>query len=117
MIPPLATSWQIAAKAALLEAIKADRPLTYNQLATTAAIPSPHKIHQLTSWLEETMREDQSHARPVKAAFVISKMRECPAPGFFDFASDLGLRLSLSNIPLTADTYKAYRAEVHRYYA
>jgi alkylated DNA nucleotide flippase Atl1 len=59
--------------------------ITYADLADLAAIPSPHRIHQLAEYLEHLIAEDAKAKRPLRAAVVISKTsRAIPAEGFFD---------------------------------
>jgi hypothetical protein len=65
--------------------------ITYQALATEMQLEPPNTIHQLTTVLEETMREDAEANRPFVAALVVSKrLPHLPARGFFQRASDLG---------------------------
>lgn len=66
-------------------------PATYQELAKTLGLTSPHTIHQVTEALEHLMAEDAATGRPFIAAIAISKARgSLPAPGFFDCARRLG---------------------------
>lgn len=76
--------WQHKVEICLTLAASGNRTLTYDALATEAAIPAPHRIHKLTTFLEALICEDVASGRPVRAALVISKVRGLPAPGFFD---------------------------------
>ena len=85
-------SWQERAIVALIAAGKAKRLITYADLANAANIPSPQRIHKLTTWLEDTIREDQTKGLPLRAAVVVSRNRgKLPAPGFFMLCRELGL--------------------------
>lgn len=64
--------------------------ITYAEMAEAANIPSPHKIHKLTEFLEDLMQRDIALGKPMRAAMVISKVRGMPAPGFFNLAKALG---------------------------
>ena len=84
--------WRRRADMALAAACKANQIITYAELADSAAIPEPHRIHKLTEWLEHTMREDHAAGAPLRAALVISRNRSgLPAPGFFMLCDKLGL--------------------------
>lgn len=51
----------------------------------------PNTIHQLTTVLEELMREDVAAHRPFIAALVVSRRPpHLPGRGFFQLASSLG---------------------------
>ena len=66
-------------------------PATYQELAKTLGLTSPHTIHQVTEALEHLMAEDAANNCPFIAAIAISKARgSLPAPGFFDCARRLG---------------------------
>ena len=104
--------WQAIADQLLMTMIKYKRQITYNQLATAAGLTGPHRIHRLTSWLEQTMTEDQKCGRPLRAAVVISKARDgLPAPGFFAFAEQLGIQLDK---PDRAAAYQAYLNQLYQ---
>ena len=105
-------SWQQNAHAEIIAVIKNKNQITYNALAATAKMTGPHKIHRLTSWLEQLMAEDQNNDRPLRAAVVISKARGgLPAPGFFDKAKELGLDFE------TTDRRVSYEAYLQTVYA
>ncbi len=85
-------SWQRRAEMALATAQRANQTITYAELADSASIPNPHRIHKLTEWLEHSMRNDHAAGEPLRAALVISRKRGgLPAPGFFLLCSELGL--------------------------
>ena len=105
-------SWQQYAHAEIMTVIKNKDQITYNALAATANMTGPHKIHRLTSWLEQLMAEDHHNDRPLRAAVVISKARGgLPAPGFFDKAKELGLDFE------TTDRHANYKAYLQTVYA
>ncbi len=67
------------------------QPVTYQTLAKTMELSPPNTIFQLTVALEALIKEDVIAARPLIAALVISKARGgLPAPGFFEYAKQLG---------------------------
>ena len=105
-------SWQRNAHAEIMAVIKNKGQITYNALAATAKMTGPHKIHRLTSWLEQLMAEDHHNDRPLRAAVVISRVRGgLPAPGFFDKAKELGLDFE------TTDRRASYEAYLQTVYA
>ena len=105
-------SWRQNAHAEIMAVIKNKDQITYNALAATANMTGPHKIHRLTSWLEQLMAEDHYNDRPLRAAVVISKARGgLPAPGFFDKAKELGLDFE------TTDRRASYEAYLQTVYA
>ena len=104
-------SWQQNAHAEIMAVIKNKDQITYNALAATAKMTGPHKIHRLTSWLEQLMAEDHNNNRPLRAAVVISKARGgLPAPGFFNKAKELGLDFETTN---RRASYEAYLQTVY----
>ena len=85
-------AWQHRAEMALASVMAADRLVTYAELADAAAIPSPHRIHKLTLWLETKLVADHQAGVKLRAARVISRSRGgLPAPGFFIKCRELGL--------------------------
>ena len=99
-------SWQHNAHAEIMAVIKNKDQITYNALAATANMTGPHKIHRLTSWLEQLMAEDHHNDQPLRAAVVISKARDgLPAPGFFDKAKELGLDFETTDRRASYETY------------
>ena len=105
-------SWHQNAHAEIMAVIENKDQITYNALAATANMNGPHKIHRLTSWLEQLMAEDHYNDRPLRAAVVISKARGgLPAPGFFDKAKELGLDFE------TTDRRASYTAYLQTVYA
>ena len=105
-------TWQQNAHAEIMAVIKNKDQITYNALAATVNMTGPHKIHRLTSWLEQLMAEDYHNDRPLRAAVVFSKARGgLPAPGFFDKAKELGLDFE------TTDRRASYQAYLQTVYA
>ena len=104
-------SWQKNARAEIMAAIRNNDQITYSALAATANMTGPHKIHRLTSWLEQLMTEDHLNGRPLRAAVVISKARGgLPAPGFFEKAKELGLDFE------TTDRHANYKIYLQKVY-
>jgi hypothetical protein len=67
------------------------RTATYHELATLAAVPPPHRIHNLTLLLEDLIREDHAAGRPLLAAGAVSRAQNgIPGPGFFQLLQELG---------------------------
>ena len=105
-------TWQQNARAKIMAVIRNKEQITYKTLAVTANITGPHKIHRLTSWLEQLMAEDHQSGRPLRAAVVVSKARGgLPAPGFFDKAKELGLDFE------TTDRRTSYNIYLQKVYA
>jgi len=75
-----------------LQALAIQRlPIIYREVAKGLQLSPPHTIHQVTRALEQLMAEDAAAGRPFIAVMVISKWRGgLPAPGFFDYATQLG---------------------------
>ena len=55
--------WQLRASMALNSAIASRHLISYAELADTAHIPSPHRIHKLTMWLETLVDSDHQSAK------------------------------------------------------
>ena len=84
--------WQRRASMALDSAIASRHLISYAELAETAQIPPPHRIHKLTMWLETLVADEHQLARPLRAAWVVSRQRgQIPAPGFFLKCNEIGL--------------------------
>ena len=84
--------WQRRASMALQSAIASRRLISYAELADTARIPSPHRVHKLTMWLETLVADDHQSAKPLRAAWVVSRRRgQIPAPGFFIKCQEIGV--------------------------
>ena len=84
--------WLHRASMALDSAIASRHLISYAELAHTAQIPPPHKIHKLTVWLETLIACDYQSAKPLRAAWVVSRQRgQIPAPGFFLKCQEIGL--------------------------
>ena len=76
----------------LASAAATSQLITYAELADAAHIPGPHRIHKLTSWLEQLATKDSQAGQPIRSALVISRSRGgLPAPGFFAHCRMLGL--------------------------
>ena len=84
--------WQQKTYAILAECAGAKATITYLQLAEQAEIPTPHRIHQLTTFLESLIATDAESNRSLRAALVVSKGGEkIPAKGFFDCCQQCGI--------------------------
>lgn len=84
--------WQRRASMALNSAIASGHLISYAELADSAKVPPPHRIHKLTKWLERLIDNDHQSAKPLRAAWVVSRQREqIPAPGFFIKCGEIGL--------------------------
>ena len=84
--------WQRRASMALDSAIASRHLISYAELADTAQIPPPHRIHKLTIWLEKLVADDYQLAQPLRAAWVVSRKRgQIPASGFFFKCQEIGL--------------------------
>ena len=84
--------WEHRARMALDSAIASRHLISYAELADTAQIPPPHRIHKLTMWLETLVADEHQLARPLRAAWVVSRQRgQIPAPGFFLKCNEIGL--------------------------
>lgn len=67
------------------------RTASYQDLATMAGVPPPHRIHRLTQLLEDLIREDHAAGRPLLAACAVSRAQNgIPGPGFFQLLQALG---------------------------
>lgn len=78
-------------RACLLRLAGERRTATYDELATMAAVPPPHRIHGLTLRLEDLIREDHAAGRPLLAACAVSRAQNgVPAPGYFQLLRALG---------------------------
>jgi hypothetical protein len=76
--------WQIKVEAMLTTLARENRLITYLEMAEHASIPSPHRIHQLTQFLEDLIARDAKLGQPIRATRVVSKKDGLPADGFFD---------------------------------
>ncbi|HEU4654297.1 MAG TPA: hypothetical protein VFS47_09935 [Steroidobacteraceae bacterium] len=77
-------------RARLQDVARASETITYHALAAQLQLQPPNTIHQLTTVLEELMREDAAANRPFIAALVVSKRPPyLPGRGFFQCAADL----------------------------
>ena len=90
--------------------------ITYQSLAAEMQLQPPNTIHQLTTALEELMREDAAAHRPFNAALVVSKRPPfLPGRGFFQCASHLG---RFSGIDSEAHSFHARElAEAQQYWS
>jgi hypothetical protein len=97
--------WQRRASMALNSAIASRHLISYVELADTARIPPPHRIHKLTMWLERLIDIDHQSAKPLRAVWVVSRQREqIPAPGFFMKCHEIGVY----DGPITGAQAKAF---------
>ena len=76
-------SWHAAGELILSEQRRVGATITYKDLAAAAAIPSPHRIHKLTTLLEELTERDIALHQPVRAALAVSRATGIPGEGFF----------------------------------
>ena len=84
--------WQRRASIALNSAIASRHLISYVELADTARVPPPHRIHKLTMWLERLIDIDHQSAKPLRAAWVVSRrLEQIPAPGFFMKCHEMGV--------------------------
>ena len=84
--------WERRASMALDSAIASHHLISYAELADTAQSPPPHRIHKLTTWLETLVADEHQLAKPLRAAWVVSRQRgKIPAPGFFIKCREIGL--------------------------
>lgn len=79
-----APDWHLKTEMTLLILAQKAEMITYDALANAVGVPAPHRIHKLTNYLEELIKQDIAQGAPIRAAIVISKIRGLPAPGFFD---------------------------------
>ena len=78
-------------RACLTRLAEERRTASYNELATLAGVPPPHRIHTLTLLLEELIREDHAAGRPLLAACAVSRAQNgVPGPGYFQLLHALG---------------------------
>ena len=100
-------NWRHRASIALDSAITRRHLITYNDLADAARVPAPHRIHKLTMWLETLIYEDHKSAKPLRAAWVVSRQRgKLPAPGFFLKCSEIGVYNGPVNGPKAAEFHQ-----------
>lgn len=85
-------NWTGNLRRILDECARAERCITYADLARAAGVPGPRSIRALTEALEAMIREDIIRGAPLRAALVISKSGSgLPRPGFFELCRDEGL--------------------------
>ncbi len=102
------TTWHHRAEMALASAQQARRTITYAELAETAGVMAPQRIHQVTIWLEATIRQDHHAGLPIRAALVISRNRfGLPAPGFFETCREVGAYDGPARGNVAAEFHKA----------
>ena len=75
--------WQNRVVMMLAILAKEAKIMGYDEFATGANIPAPHRIHKLTDFLEELIAEDVAQSAPIRAAVIVSKVTRIPASGFF----------------------------------
>ena len=74
---------------ALESCARAERTVTYAELAEISGFPPPHRIHRMTAMLETLMREDHAAGRPLIASVAISRTGPLPQRGYFDVLREL----------------------------
>ena len=85
------SSLATALRACLQRVAARSEKITYQALAIEMQLQPPNTIHQLTTLLEELMREDAATHQPFIAALVVSKRPPyLPGRGFFQCATELG---------------------------
>ena len=97
MTPIDSPDWHIKTDVTLAVLAQKAQTITYQALAQSVAIDSPHRIHKLTSYLETLIAADVAANAPIRAAVVISKIRGMPAPGFFDCLKQAGFAFDDTN--------------------
>lgn len=90
--------WQLRTVMSLAVLAQKAETISYDGLAQAADVPSPHRIHKLTSYLEQLIEEDIAANAPIRAALVISKVRGLPAPGFFETLTRCGISFDEANL-------------------
>ena len=98
--------WQKKAEVILDSLQLSGNLMSYADFAETVGIELPHRIHKLTTWLEETICADVASGHTPRAAVVISKSRGIPAPGFFILLKELGLYAGADTGPEAAAFHK-----------
>jgi len=97
---------------ALEEQARAERTITYAELAEAAGIAGSYRIHRLTEALEDLATRDHRSGAPLRAAAAISKARNgLPGPGFFQHCTKLSLYFGPDHGP-QAETF--HRLELNR---
>ena len=87
-----AEAWLEQLDTLLGNAARAQRIMTYAEVARALALPPPYTIHQAAELIEALMRRHAAQGRVQLASLVISKARGgLPAPGFFVLLTELGL--------------------------
>ena len=80
----------LARKLLEIEAVNATT-LTYSEFAHALGVQQVPIIRTCTNILEELVREDVEHSRPILAALVVQKgSASIPRRGFFDVLTSLG---------------------------
>lgn len=69
---------------------RAERTVTYAELADISGFPPPHRIHRMTAMLETLMREDHAAGRPLLTSVATSRTGPLPQRGYFDLLRELG---------------------------
>ena len=64
------SSWQSKVDMLLDVLIASAQTITYDEMATQADIPAPHRIHQLTSYLETLIEDDGAQQRLYEQAWL-----------------------------------------------
>ena len=104
--------WFARMIAALEESARAERTITYAELAEAAGMPGPYRIHRVTEALEDLITSDHDAGHPLRSAAAISKARNgLPGPGFFQHCAGIGLYFGPDDGP-QAETF--HRLELNR---
>ena len=87
-----AEAWLGQLEDLLGDAARAQRIMTYAEVARALALPPPYTIHQAAELIEALMRRQAAQGRVQLASLVVSKARGgLPAPGYFLLLAELGL--------------------------
>lgn len=90
-------NWKTRVELRLDQLAKDKKTITYAILAEQTGIPSPHRIHKLTIFLESLMEIDARLEMPQRSAVVVSRTNGLPGNGFFDKLYELGLMTADEN--------------------
>ena len=80
-------------EARLAQLAAENQTTTYGALARDLNLIGPGSIARLTTALETLMEKDAAQNRPLHAAVVTARNSALPAPGFFQKAAALGLKI------------------------
>jgi hypothetical protein len=100
---------------ALRDAARAGEPVAYLDLADRLMAGEAHRIHRLTSMLEELVRADHAAGRPLLAALAVGRAG-LPGRGFFQLLVELGLYEGPDQGPAAAAWHAAELGRALRYW-